>query len=57
MCGIAGVIGSGGSARPMIEALTHRGPNGVFVEDAPDRSLDAIEKYQKRKTAWIRIEP
>ena len=22
-----------------------------------DRSLDAIEKYQKRKTAWIRIEP
>ncbi len=39
MCGIAGVIGPGGSARPMIEALTHRGPNGVFVEDAPGRSL------------------
>ena len=39
MCGIAGVIGPGGSARPMIEALTHRGPNGVFVEDAPARSL------------------
>ncbi|KRB52193.1 MAG: asparagine synthase (glutamine-hydrolyzing) [Pseudomonadota bacterium] len=39
MCGIAGLIGPGGSARPMIEALTHRGPNGVFVEDAPGRSL------------------
>ena len=39
MCGIAGVIGPGGSARPMIEALTHRGPNGVFVEEAPGRSL------------------
>lgn len=39
MCGIAGVIGPGGSARPLIEALTHRGPNGVFVEDTPNRSL------------------
>jgi asparagine synthase (glutamine-hydrolysing) len=39
MCGIAGVIGAGGSARPMIEALTHRGPNGVFVEEAEGRSL------------------
>ena len=39
MCGIAGVLGPGGSARPLIEALTHRGPNGVFVEDAPGRSL------------------
>ena len=39
MCGIAGVIGPGGSARPLIEALTHRGPNGVFVEEAPGRSL------------------
>lgn len=39
MCGIAGVIGPGGSARPMIEALTHRGPNGVFVEETPGRSL------------------
>lgn len=39
MCGIAGILGPGGSARPMIEALTHRGPNGVFVEEAPGRSL------------------
>ncbi|MDF2900582.1 MAG: asparagine synthase [Phenylobacterium sp.] len=39
MCGIAGVIGAGASARPMIEALTHRGPNGVFVEEAEGRSL------------------
>lgn len=39
MCGIAGVIGPGGSARSMIEALTHRGPNGVFVEETPGRSL------------------
>ena len=33
MCGIAGVLHGPGSARPMIEALTHRGPNGVRVED------------------------
>ena len=39
MCGIAGILGAGGSARPMIEALTHRGPNGVFVEEQPGRSL------------------
>ncbi|WP_309643485.1 asparagine synthase (glutamine-hydrolyzing) [Phenylobacterium sp.] len=39
MCGIAGVIGPGGSARPLIEAITHRGPNGVFVEDSPGLSL------------------
>ncbi|MDP3853184.1 asparagine synthase (glutamine-hydrolyzing) [Phenylobacterium sp.] len=39
MCGIAGVIGPGGSARPLIEAITHRGPDGVFVEETPGRSL------------------
>jgi len=39
MCGIAGVIGPGGSARPLIEAIVHRGPNGVFVEEQPSRSL------------------
>lgn len=39
MCGIAGVLGPGGSARPLIEALTHRGPDGVFVEDEAARSL------------------
>lgn len=39
MCGIAGILGAGGSARSMIEALTHRGPDGVFVEEADGRSL------------------
>lgn len=39
MCGIAGILGANGSARPMIEALTHRGPDGVFVEEAGGRSL------------------
>lgn len=39
MCGIAGILGADGSARPMIEALTHRGPDGVFVEEAHGRSL------------------
>lgn len=39
MCGIAGILGAGGSARPLIEAITHRGPNGVFVEETQGRSL------------------
>ena len=39
MCGIAGILGANGSARPMIEALTHRGPDGVFVEETGGRSL------------------
>lgn len=39
MCGIAGVLGPGGSARALIEALTHRGPDGLFVEDEAARSL------------------
>jgi asparagine synthase (glutamine-hydrolysing) len=39
MCGIAGILGPGGSARPLIEALTHRGPDGVFVEEEAGRSL------------------
>ncbi|MGE5500518.1 MAG: asparagine synthase (glutamine-hydrolyzing) [Ignavibacteriales bacterium] len=38
MCGIAGVIGRG-SARPMIETITHRGPDGVRVEDGDGYSL------------------
>lgn len=29
MCGIAGVLGAEGPVRPMIEALAHRGPDGV----------------------------
>jgi asparagine synthase (glutamine-hydrolysing) len=39
MCGIAGVLGVDGSARPLIGALAHRGPDGIRVEEAPDRSL------------------
>jgi asparagine synthase (glutamine-hydrolysing) len=32
MCGIAGVLGAEGPVRPMIEALAHRGPDGVRWE-------------------------
>ncbi len=32
MCGIAGVLGDRASARPLIEALKHRGPDGIRVE-------------------------
>ncbi|MCR5877224.1 asparagine synthase (glutamine-hydrolyzing) [Phenylobacterium sp. J367] len=39
MCGIAGVLGTGASAGAMIAALTHRGPDGVRVEDLPGASL------------------
>ena len=39
MCGIAGIIHGPGSARPLIEALAHRGPDGLRVEDGDDRSL------------------
>ncbi|MEW6019522.1 MAG: asparagine synthetase B, partial [Pseudomonadota bacterium] len=39
MCGIAGVLDGKASARPLIEALTHRGPNGVRVEEGEHRSL------------------
>lgn len=39
MCGIAGIIGPDGDARPLIEALTHRGPDGVRVEDGAGWSL------------------
>ncbi|HYD44896.1 MAG TPA: asparagine synthase (glutamine-hydrolyzing) [Phenylobacterium sp.] len=38
MCGIAGVLGEG-SARPMIEQLVHRGPDGLRVEEHPGLSL------------------
>src|SRR6185437_15545382 len=38
MCGIAGIIGEG-SAKPMIETITHRGPDGVRVEDGDGYSL------------------
>lgn len=39
MCGIAGIIGPGGDARPLIETLTHRGPDGVRIEEGAGWSL------------------
>lgn len=39
MCGIAGVLGGGDSARPMIERIAHRGPNGIRVEDGKGWSI------------------
>ncbi|MFZ3004759.1 MAG: asparagine synthase (glutamine-hydrolyzing), partial [Phenylobacterium sp.] len=39
MCGIAGVLHGTASARPMIEALTHRGPNGVRTEQVRGGSV------------------
>src|ERR1700760_1441624 len=36
MCGIAGQIGGTDARAPaMIEALTHRGPNGIRIEETP----------------------
>lgn len=44
MCGIAGVLaedagGNGPSARPLIQQLAHRGPNGIRTEDGPGWSV------------------
>jgi asparagine synthase (glutamine-hydrolysing) len=39
MCGIAGILNGSGSARAMIEALTHRGPDGIRIEEGDNRSL------------------
>ncbi|MES2343242.1 MAG: asparagine synthase (glutamine-hydrolyzing) [Pseudomonadota bacterium] len=39
MCGIAGVLHGSASARPMIETLTHRGPNGVRTEQVRGGSV------------------
>jgi asparagine synthase (glutamine-hydrolysing) len=39
MCGIAGILNGAGSARAMIEALTHRGPDGIRIEEGENRSL------------------
>ena len=39
MCGIAGILNGSGSARAMIEALTHRGPDGIRIEEGENRSL------------------
>ena len=39
MCGIAGVLHGTASARPMIETLTHRGPDGVRIEQVRGGSV------------------
>ncbi len=39
MCGIAGVLHGTASSRPMIEALAHRGPNGLRTEEVAGGSL------------------
>ncbi len=39
MCGIAGIIGVAEGARALIEALPHRGPNGIRVESVSGHSL------------------
>ena len=39
MCAIAGVLGADGAVRPLIEALAHRGPDGVRVEERPGVAL------------------
>ena len=38
MCGIAGLLGAsdGAAVRRMIEAIAHRGPDGIRVEEGPD---------------------
>jgi asparagine synthase (glutamine-hydrolysing) len=39
MCGIAGVLGAPEGARALIEAIAHRGPNGIRVEESERYSL------------------
>jgi asparagine synthase (glutamine-hydrolysing) len=39
MCGIAGILNGAGSARPLIEQLAHRGPNGIRVESGQGWSV------------------
>src|SRR5262245_21543892 len=39
MCGIAGIIGAPEGARALIEAIAHRGPNGIRVEENERYSL------------------
>jgi asparagine synthase (glutamine-hydrolysing) len=39
MCGIAGIIGRPEGARALIEQLTHRGPDGIRVEEVKGHSL------------------
>lgn len=39
MCGIAGIIGAPDGARALIDQLTHRGPNGIRVEEVGGNAL------------------
>ena len=39
MCGIAGVIGEATGAEALIDAIAHRGPNGIRVEESEKYSL------------------
>ena len=39
MCGIAGIIGEATGAQRLIDAIAHRGPNGIRVEESETYSL------------------
>lgn len=39
MCGIAGIVGADDGARGLIDAIPHRGPNGIRVENGAGYSL------------------
>jgi asparagine synthase (glutamine-hydrolysing) len=39
MCGIAGIIGEATGAKALIDAIAHRGPNGIRVEESEKYSL------------------
>ncbi|MEQ1817867.1 MAG: asparagine synthase (glutamine-hydrolyzing) [Terricaulis sp.] len=39
MCGIAGIIGEATGAQALIDAIAHRGPNGIRVEESDKYSL------------------
>lgn len=39
MCGIAGIVGAAEGAQALIDAIAHRGPNGIRVEESEHYSL------------------
>jgi asparagine synthase (glutamine-hydrolysing) len=39
MCGIAGIIGEASGAQALIDAIAHRGPNGIRIEESARYSL------------------
>ena len=39
MCGISGIIGEATGAQALIDAIAHRGPNGIRVEESERYSL------------------